>query len=53
MLKKIGITVAFVSAMMISLSVAKVFAAPCGCPKDAKCEKDCEKGKTDPCKCKH
>ncbi len=53
MIKKIGIMMAFVSALMISLSVANTFAAPCSCPKDAKCKEGCEKGKTDPCPCKH
>ena len=53
MLKKFGITMAFVGALMFTAGVANTFAAACGCPKDAKCEKDCEKGKTDPCKCKH
>jgi len=53
MLKKIGVTMAFVGALMISVCVANTFAAPCGCPKDVKCKEGCEKGKTDPCICKH
>lgn len=51
MLKKIGITMAFIGALTISMGVTNVFAAACGCPKDAKCKEYCEKGKTDPCPC--
>ena len=51
MLKKIGITMAFIGALMISMGVTNIFAAACGCPKDAKCADKCEKGKTDPCPC--
>ncbi len=51
MLKKIGITMAFVGALMFTVGVANTFAAACGCPKDAKCADKCEKGKTDPCPC--
>ena len=53
MLKKIGITMAFVGALMLSLGVTNIFAGVCGCPKDAKCADKCEPGKSDPCKCKH
>lgn len=53
MLKKIGITMAFVGALMIGACVTTIYAAPCGCPEDIKCKEGCEKGKTDPCICKH
>ncbi len=53
MLKNIGVMMAFVGALMISVCVANTFAGPCGCPKDVKCKEGCEKGKTDPCICKH
>lgn len=51
MLKKTGITMAFVGALMISMGVTNIFAAACSCPKDVKCADKCEKGKTDPCPC--
>ncbi len=53
MLKKIGITMALVGALMIGVCASHVYAAPCGCPHDIKCKEGCEKGKTDPCICKH
>ena len=39
MLKKIGITMAFIGALMISMGVTNVFAAACGCPKDAEVQR--------------
>lgn len=53
MLKKIGITVAFIGAFMLSVGIVNSFAGVCGCPKEGKCAEGCEAGKSDPCKCKH
>lgn len=53
MFKKIGITMAFVGALLLCVSATNIFAAACGCPADAKCKEGCEKGKSDPCICKH
>lgn len=59
MFKKIGITAAFVSALMFSAGVASTFAKnpdcpdSCKCPDNVKCAKDCTKDKTDHCTCKH
>ena len=59
MLKKIGITMAFVGALMFSISAVNTFAAhekcpkDCKCPQDVSCKKECEEGKTSSCTCKH
>ena len=59
MFKKIGITAAFVSALMFGVGVASAFAKNpdcpdnCKCPDNVKCAKDCTKDKTDHCTCKH
>lgn len=59
MLKKIGITMTFVGALIFSIGAAATFAggekcpADCKCPKDVKCAKDCAEGKSETCSCKH
>ena len=59
MFKKIGITAAFVGALLFSAGVARTFARnadcpdSCKCPDNVTCAKDCTKDKTDHCTCKH
>ena len=59
MFKKIGITMAFVGALMFGISAVNTFAAHekcpkyCKCPKDVACKKECEEGKASSCACKH
>ena len=59
MFRKIGITAAFVSALLFSAGVARTFAKnadcpdSCKCPDNVTCAKDCTKDKTDHCTCKH
>jgi hypothetical protein len=62
MLKKICITLTFISILIFSVSITDTFAAKCACPKDYKYRSDTkdnvqnyEKGRTlncpDDCKC--
>lgn len=59
MLKKISLTIAFVSAFMFTVGTVNTFAKnpdcpdACKCPDTVKCDPKCNKSHTNTCICKH